>query len=80
VVYTLRSGQVQNRECFLLAAENEASHREVDIKPGLAQARINVRGIMRMFPRTAAVKTACSAFVWLKLPWQLWESKIESGY
>lgn len=80
MVYTLRSGQVQNREYFPLAAENEALHREVNIKPGPAQAGINVRDLMRAFPRMIAVETACSAFVWLKLPCQLWESKIESGY
>lgn len=80
MVYTLRSGQVQGGECLPLAAENEASCREVGMKPGLAQAGINVRGVMRTFQRKTAVKTACSAFVWLKLSWQLWESKNENGY
>lgn len=75
MVCTLRSGQVQNVECLPLAIENEVSCREVGTKPGLARAGINVRGLMRMFQGKTAGKTACSAFVWLKLPWQLWESK-----
>lgn len=75
MVCTLRSEQVQNVECLPLAIENEVSCREVGTKPGLARAGINVRGLMRMFQGKTAGKTACSAFVWLKLPWQLWESK-----